>query len=203
MRKLLLTTAAAALVFSIPALAIDVGVHAGGSVSANAGGAGVDAGTGANVSTNVGSGGSAGTGTNVRTNFNSGVNTGTGSNVSTNFNTGDDTQATANISTAADATAAVSAISHSQAGINQIRSLKEVTSVEIVDVDTLAQSNADTALEKALTKNAQGAAKLQAALQSQADVMAAIMAEDPDFDVTSVVAADVKADGRLVIFTRG
>lgn len=190
MRKLLLTTTAAALVFSIPALAIDVGVNAGGSVNANAG-------------TNTGGGVNAAAGAKVSTNFNSGGNARSSANVATNFNSGANAGIDVNVGASADVNAAVSAISRSKAEIDQIKSLEEVTSVEIIDMDTLAQGNADISLDKALTENGPGVARLQAALQSKADLMAAILAENPDFDVESVVAADVKADGRLVVYTKG
>jgi hypothetical protein len=53
-----------------------------------------------------------------------------------------------------------------------------------------------------MSRNQGDVATLKDAIEQNAEVMAAIKAKDADFDVSTVVAADVAADGQLVIFTQ-
>ncbi len=98
---------------------------------------------------------------------------------------------------------AVSAMNNAKATADKIEALTNVDAVIIVDVSTLAKGQNDAALSNAMSRNQGDVATLKDAIEQNAQVMAAIKAKDAEFDVSTVVAADVAADGQLVIFTQG
>lgn len=98
---------------------------------------------------------------------------------------------------------AVSAMNNAKATADKIEALTNVDAVIIVDVSTLAKGQNDAALSNAMSRNQGDVATLKDAIEQNAEVMAAIKAKDAEFDVSTVVAADVAADGQLVIFTQG
>jgi hypothetical protein len=174
MKKLLCATAImAGLGLAVPANAGEIGASVGGSVAA---------GVGANVSgSNIG--GSVTAGANVSGNAGSNVSTDSGTTVGAN--------------------AAIAATADSRAEIRKIRALNNIGSITLVDVNTLASAAATTSVSTRLSQNSRRAANIQAALSANADIMAAIMAENPNFDIGSVVAAEVRSNNTLVIYTRG
>jgi hypothetical protein len=105
------------------------------------------------------------------------------------------------IKTTASTNVALSAASDLSTDIRQINTLESVGAISLVDVSTLANADADASVSNALAQTTSGAAKIQEALTNNANVMMAIMAENPDFDVSSVVSVDVRANNELVIYT--
>jgi hypothetical protein len=99
--------------------------------------------------------------------------------------------------------AAVSAMNNTASVAQEIQTLANVEAVTIVDVDTLAQGQNDSALTNAESRNQAEIENLHAAIESNSAVMAAIEEKNGDFDVDNVVAADITADGSLVIYTQG
>ena len=99
------------------------------------------------------------------------------------------------------AAAAIAARSHGE--IRKIKTLASISSVKLIDVSKLAGGSAEASLNDALARNGKTVRRFQAALSGNANVMSAIKAENPNFNVSSVVAARIRTNGALVVYTRG
>lgn len=107
------------------------------------------------------------------------------------------TKATTSVS----ANVALSAAGDISDDVSRIDALDGVNAVSLVDVSTLTDAAADAQVGNALSQTTSDAAKIQNALASNANVMMAITAENPDFDISTVVSADVRANNELVVYT--
>lgn len=98
------------------------------------------------------------------------------------------------------AAATIAARSHGE--IRKIKTLASISSVKLIDVSKLASGSAEASLNDALAKNGKTVRRLQAALSGNANVMSAIKAENPNFNVSSVIAARVRTNGALVVYIK-
>lgn len=106
-----------------------------------------------------------------------------------------------NAGAAADIGAAVSAMSQAEASASEIGSLTEVSAVEVIDVG--AQAESDPSVSGAMSENQESIGQLREAIAANDAVLTAIEAQKPGFDVNTVVAANIAADGKLTLFTLG
>lgn len=188
MKKILALSAAALLSTSMiaaPALAqvsVDVGgsggVSVGGSTDSGSGSVGVDAGGGANV-------GVSGDGVKL------------GAEADTDANAELDNESTAAIGGTFDG--ALSAMTRAGEAAGSIGAMTEVSSVNVIKVDGMADANME-AFAKAETDNQASIDELRASLDANAAVKAALDAQSVNSG--DVVAASVNADGSLTVFVR-
>lgn len=97
-----------------------------------------------------------------------------------------------------DAQSVFSAIDSSEASSSAIRKAIEVKTVEVVEVSALAQDG--SRLESTILKNQAKIEEVQAALQSNATLNAALEAKE--VDPMQVVAANMEPDGTLTVFVK-
>ncbi|MCO6387079.1 hypothetical protein [Aliihoeflea sp. 40Bstr573] len=92
---------------------------------------------------------------------------------------------------------AISAIRTSEYDIDAVASASSVT---VVDVEAEVQGENAVALDNAVADNEDDIAALQAAIEADAELSAALAAQD--VDVSSVVAVETNADGSVTVFSR-
>jgi hypothetical protein len=89
-------------------------------------------------------------------------------------------------------------LSNSQANIDKLSSLGAATVVCVVDLDTLAQS--DATLKDDISKYRTNNAQIKPALEGNAEIIGVIKAQHPSFDVNQVVGTDIGPSGELVLY---
>jgi hypothetical protein len=82
-------------------------------------------------------------------------------------------------------------LSNSQANIDKLSSLGAATVVCVVDLDTLAQS--DATLKDDISKYRTNNAQIKPALEGNAAILGVIKAQHPSFDINQVVGILVRA----------
>lgn len=171
------TTALAAGLMLTPAMAVDVGAGVSASGSAGVSSDGVSSDVGANSDVSAGATGQSPTGS-----ASGAIDTGT----------------TAATSSEASFGTLISSINNSQAVTSQIETMTEVNSVTVVEISSLQRGQSENALQNALSRNANAAADLQAAINANSELMSKI--DEQSVDVSSVIAAEIAADGGLTLF---
>jgi len=78
--------------------------------------------------------------------------------------------------------------------------LANASSVTVVDVEGEVQGKNAAALDNAVADNEEDIAALQAAIEADAELSAALDAQN--VDVSSVVALETNADGSVTVFSR-
>jgi alanine dehydrogenase len=89
-------------------------------------------------------------------------------------------------------------LSNSQTNAAKLSSLGAVTVVCIVDLDTVAQS--DATLKDDITKYRSNNAQIKPALEGNAAVTSVIKAQHPTFDINQVIGTDIGPKGELVLY---
>ena len=108
-----------------------------------------------------------------------------------------DTDTTAAINGSFDG--ALSSIGNSSATSQSISTMTEVSSVNVIRINELEGADMD-ALGSAETENSAQIEELRAAIDGNSSVNSALEAES--VDVSSVVGADVQADGSLTVYVK-
>lgn len=103
----------------------------------------------------------------------------------------------AEVSTETNFGRAISAIRTSD---NDIDALASASSITVVDIEAEVQGENAVALDNAVADNEDGIAALQAAIESDAELSAALAAQD--VDISSVIAVETNADGSVSVFSR-
>jgi len=147
-----------------------VGVGGEGGVGVGIGGLGVEAGGSGSANAGAGVGVNAG---------GAKIDSGTTASVGTNFN------------------GALSAMGRNSQSAASIGTMSEVSSVNVVRVGELDGAS-EAELETAANAHSDGIRKLRAAIDANAALKSALEAEN--VDTSSVVAADMSADGSLTVF---
>jgi hypothetical protein len=89
-------------------------------------------------------------------------------------------------------------LSNSQTNLDKLSSLGAATVVCVVDLDTLAES--DATLKDDISKYRSNNAQIKPALEGNSAVMDVIKAQHPDFDINHVVGTDIGPSGELVLY---
>jgi len=89
-------------------------------------------------------------------------------------------------------------LSNSQTNVAKLSSLGTVTVVCIVDLDTVAQS--DATLKDDISKYRSNTAQIKPALESNAGIISVIKAQHPTFDINQVIGTDIGPNGELVLY---
>ena len=118
----------------------------------------------------------------------------TGTKVQTDASTTASTDAKANFGTV------MSSIKAGKTNVSAISGMTTVNSVNVVRVGDLAKGNNMQALEKAITENQADITSLQTAIGANTELKAKLDAES--VQATSVVAADVEADGSITVYVK-
>lgn len=129
----------------------------------------------------------------------SGIDVSAGVSAGTNASGGSTSNSTAaggSANGSANVNTVVEAMSTDQAEISAIADLGADSKVEVMKIGAVGKTNA---VVQAMTQNAQAAADLQAAINAQADLKSQLEAND--IDVSTIIAADVAADGTLVLYS--
>jgi len=180
MKKTLLATAAVALVLAMPAagnaLSLSVNLGANASGGATAGGAGVSANGGASVD--------------ATTQANASGNGGSGASGAGNA------AATANGNVSE--SSVLTAFNGDQAALQAIANLGADSNVEVLRIGSMVSANTN-AFSQAITDNSSASAQLQTAINANADLSAQL--GQNNIDVSTIVAADVDANGTLVLYS--
>jgi hypothetical protein len=89
-------------------------------------------------------------------------------------------------------------LTNSQTNAAKLSTLGAVTVVCIVDLDTVAQS--DATLKDDITKYRPNNAQIKPALEGNAAVISVIKAQHPNFDINQVIGTDIGPNGELVLY---
>jgi hypothetical protein len=89
-------------------------------------------------------------------------------------------------------------LSNSQTNLDKLGSLGAATVVCVVDLDTLAES--DATLKDDISKYRSNNAQIKPALEGNSAVMDVIKAQHPTFDINHVVGTDIGPSGELVLY---
>lgn len=111
-----------------------------------------------------------------------------------------DTGTTGSISGEANFGDVISSIRAGKSNAEQLGSMTEVSKVNVVRVDELAQGENTTALENALTENKDEVSELQKAIEQNSALQAEL--EKQQVEASSVVATKTEADGSLTVFVQ-
>jgi hypothetical protein len=111
-----------------------------------------------------------------------------------------DTSTTASTDAKANFGTVMSSIKAGKTNVSAITGLTTVNKVNVVKVSDLAQGNNMQALDKAITDNQTDITGLQTAISGNAALKAKLDAEQ--VQASSVVAADVEADGSVTVFVK-
>ncbi len=191
MNKLLLATSVLALTAAMPLAAnaitlnVGIGASANGSGGLSVGNTGVNLGANTSANATASLGGSASTG-------------GGTSDGSATANGSASGSSAAMVAANTSINSVVDAFASNQAELNAIANLQDDSVVDVIRIGTVASANADTFASVA-SENADATAQLQAAINANADFKAQL--EGSDVSVDSIVAADVTADGALVLYS--
>jgi hypothetical protein len=88
-------------------------------------------------------------------------------------------------------------LTNSQANTAKLSSLGAATVVCVVDIDTLAQS--DATLKDDIAKYRTNNAQIKPALECNSQIMGLIKAQHPNFDINQVVGTDIGPSGELLL----
>ena len=181
MKKTLLATAAVALVLAMPAagnaLSLSVNLGANTSGGATVGGAGVSANGGASVD--------------ATTQANASGNGGSGAS-----GAGGSASATANGNVSE--SSVLTAFNSDQAALQAIANLGADSNVQVLRIGSMVSANAN-AFSQAISDSSSASAQLQTAINANADLSAQL--GQNNIDVSTLVAADVDANGTLVLYS--
>lgn len=179
--SLITTTALLASLAAAPALAVDVnaGGNASTDVEVQAGSDGANAGTGVNTDAQIGAGTTASDGSAAATT---------------------DSGITASTSSDANFGLLMSSLNGNVDTAAEIQAMTDVSNVNVVKVSDLAQGNNQVAVNNAISKNAEATTELQTAIEANSALKAEL--DQQSVDVSSIVAADVGADGQLTVFVQ-
>jgi hypothetical protein len=189
MRKLLLSTVAFAALAIAPAYAQSTtgtmlsgtGVTCAPSTAAST--------TGTSTDTTASTSGTT-TGTSTDTTAStSGTTTGTGTSSST---------MALSANNQIDATVARTALTNAQTNVDKLSSLSAPSTVCLVDLDTLAQS--DETLKGDISKFETNNAQIKSAIEANTALMSNIKTNHPTFDVSKVRAVDIGPNNELVLY---
>jgi hypothetical protein len=97
-----------------------------------------------------------------------------------------------------DATVARTALTNAQTNVDKLSSLSAPSTVCLVDLDTLAQS--DETLKGDISKFETNNAQIKSAIEANTALMSNIKAGNPTFDVSKVRAVDIGPNGELVLY---
>jgi hypothetical protein len=97
-----------------------------------------------------------------------------------------------------DATVARTALSNAQTNVDKLSSLSAPSTVCLVDLDTLAQS--DETLKGDISKFETNNAQIKSALEANSALMSNITTNHPTFDVSKVRAVDIGPNNELVLY---
>ena len=97
-----------------------------------------------------------------------------------------------------DAQIARTALTNAQTNVDKLSSLGTPSTVCLVDLDTLAQS--DAALKPDISKFQSNNAQIKSALEGNTALMSNIKAGNPTFDVSKVRGVDIGPNGELVLY---
>jgi hypothetical protein len=225
MRKLLLSTVAFAALAIAPAYAQSTtgtmlsgtGVTCTPSTAASTTGTSTDTtastsgtttGSGTSTDTTASTSGTTGSGTSTDTTASTSGTTGTTTGTSTDTTastSGTTTGSGTGSSTMAlsannqiDATVARTALSNAQTNVDKLSSLSAPSTVCLVDLDTLAQS--DETLKGDISKFETNNAQIKSALEANSALMSNITTNHPTFDVSKVRAVDIGPNNELVLY---
>ncbi len=179
--SLITTTALLASLAAVPALALDVnaGGNASSDVKVQAGGSGANAGAGMNTDAEIGTGTSASDGS-ATTTTDSGITASTSSDANFGLLM---SSLKSNVDTAA-----------------EVKAMTDVSNVKVVKVGDLAKGNNEVAVNNAISKNAEATTELQTAIEANSALKSEL--DQQSVDVSSIIAADVGADGQLTVFVQ-
>lgn len=110
---------------------------------------------------------------------------------------GAEARGNADVSTETNFGRAISAIRTSD---NDIDALASASSISVVDIESEVQGENAVALDNAVADNEDSIAALQATIEADAELSAALAAQD--VDVSSVIAVETNADGSVSVFSR-
>ena len=97
-----------------------------------------------------------------------------------------------------DAQIARTALTNAQTNVDKLSSLSAPSTVCLVDLDTLAQS--DETLKGDISKFQSNNAQIKSALEGNTALMSNIKAGNPTFDVSKVRGVDIGPNGELVLY---
>jgi hypothetical protein len=97
-----------------------------------------------------------------------------------------------------DAQIARTALTNAQTNVDKLSSLGTPSTVCLVDLDTLAQS--DAALKPDISKFQSNNAPIKSSLEANTALMSTIKTNHPTFDVSKVRAVDIGPNGELVLY---
>jgi sulfate adenylyltransferase subunit 1 (EFTu-like GTPase family) len=97
-----------------------------------------------------------------------------------------------------DAQIARTALTNAQTNVDKLSSLGAASTVCLVDLDTLAQS--DTTLKQDISKFQSNNAQIKSSLEVNTALMSTIKTNHPTFDVSKVRAVDIGPNGELVLY---
>ena len=97
-----------------------------------------------------------------------------------------------------DAQIARTALTNAQTNVDKLSSLGAPSTVCLVDLDTLAQS--DAALKPDISKFQSNNAQIKSSLEANTALMSTIKTNHPTFDVSKVRAVDIGPNGELVLY---
>jgi lipoprotein-anchoring transpeptidase ErfK/SrfK len=97
-----------------------------------------------------------------------------------------------------DAQIARTALTNAQTNVDKLSSLGTPSTVCLVDLDTLAQS--DAALKPDISKFQSNNAQIKSSLEANTALMSTIKTNHPTFDVSKVRAVDIGPNGELVLY---
>jgi hypothetical protein len=89
-------------------------------------------------------------------------------------------------------------LTNSQANTAKLSSLGAATVVCVVDIDTLAQS--DATLKDDIAKYRTNNAQIKPALEGNSQIMGLIKAQHPSLDINQVVGTDIGPSGELLLY---
>src|SRR5215212_6707171 len=206
MRKLLLSTVAFAALAIVPAYAQSTTgtMLSGTGVTCTPSTAASTTGTSTDTTAST-SGTTTGSGTSTDTTA-SGTTTGSGTSTDTTASTsGTTTGSGTSSSTMAlsannqiDATVARTALTNAQTNVDKLSSLGTPSTVCLVDLDTLAQS--DETLKGDISKFETNNAQIKSALEANTALMSNIKTNHPTFDVSKVRGVDIGPNNELVLY---
>src|SRR5215216_3463163 len=164
-------------------------------------------GSGTSTDTTGSTSGTTGSGTSTDTTAStSGTTTGSGTSTDTTASTsGTTTGSGTSSSTMAlsannqiDATVARTALTNAQTNVDKLSSLSAPSTVCLVDLDTLAQS--DETLKGDISKFETNNAQIKSALEANTALMSNIKTNHPTFDVSKVRGIDIGPNNELVLY---
>lgn len=94
----------------------------------------------------------------------------------------------------------ISSINSAGANAEQIRALSPVSSVNVVEIDSLAGGEQGRAVENAVSRNETGIDDLRAAIETNAGIKAEL--DSRGVDMNDVIAAQADASGNVTVFAR-